>query len=246
MNSELKIMGYLKRRRTDDMNLVSIVILQNVCKVYRTGETEITALKDVNLTVNRGEYVAVLGPSGSGKSTLLNIVGGLDHPTKGAARIDGKNLKQLKDSELARFRAEKVGFVFQFFNLIPTFTVFENIMVPAEILGLKREEIRKRTEAVVRKVGLEERANHFPHQLSGGEQQRVTIARAFINNPVLLLCDEPTGNLDTKTGAGITRLLREINKEQGTTLIVVTHDQRIAQDANYIVELVDGQISGDY
>lgn len=239
-------MSHLKRRRTDDMNLVSIVILQNVYKVYRMGETEITALKDVNLTVDRGEYVAVLGPSGSGKSTLLNIVGGLDHPTNGAAHIDGKNLKQLKDSELARFRAEKVGFVFQFFNLIPTFTVFENIMVPAEILGLKREEIRKRTEAVVRKVGLEERTNHFPHQLSGGEQQRVAIARAFINNPVLLLCDEPTGNLDTKTGAGIISLLREINKEQGTTLIVVTHDQQIAQDANHIVELVDGQISGGY
>jgi len=226
--------------------LAPIVALQNVYKVYRMGETEITALKDVNLKVNRGEYIAVLGPSGSGKSTMLNIIGGLDHPTNGTAYVDGEDLKYLKDSKQARFRAEKVGFVFQFFNLIPTFTVFENIMVPAEILGVKREEIRKRTETVVRKVGLKERTNHFPHQLSGGEQQRVAIARAFINNPVLLLCDEPTGNLDTKTGAEIISLLREINKEQGTTLIVVTHDERIAQDANRVVELVDGQISGNH
>ena len=226
--------------------LAPMVMLQNVYKVYRMGETEITALKDVNLKVDRGEYVAVLGPSGSGKSTMLNIIGGLDHPTNGAAYVDGEDMKRLKDSKLARFRAEKVGFIFQFFNLIPTFTVFENIMVPAEILGLKREEIRKRAETVVRKVGLEERRDHFPHQLSGGEQQRVAIARAFINNPVLLLCDEPTGNLDTKTGAEIISLLREINKEQGTTLIVVTHDQRIAQDANHVVELVDGQILGNH
>jgi len=226
--------------------LAPMVMLQNVYKVYRMGETEITALKDVNLKVDHSEYVAVLGPSGSGKSTMLNIIGGLDHPTNGAAYVDGEDMKRLKDSKLARFRAEKVGFIFQFFNLIPTFTVFENIMVPAEILGLKREEIRKRAETVVRKVGLEERRDHFPHQLSGGEQQRVAIARAFINNPVLLLCDEPTGNLDTKTGAEIISLLREINKEQGTTLIVVTHDQRIAQDANHVVELVDGQILGNH
>ena len=226
--------------------LAPMVMLQNVYKVYRMGETEITALKDVNLKVDHSEYVAVLGPSGSGKSTMLNIIGGLDHPTNGAAYVDGEDMKRLKDSKLARFRAEKVGFIFQFFNLIPTFTVLENIMVPAEILGLKREEIRKRAETVVKKVGLEERRDHFPHQLSGGEQQRVAIARAFINNPVLLLCDEPTGNLDTKTGAEIISLLREINKEQGTTLIVVTHDQRIAQDANHVVELVDGQILGNH
>lgn len=220
----------------------SMVRLQNVYKVYKTGEAEIVALKDVSFNVDRGEYVTILGPSGSGKSTMLNIIGGLDRPTKGAVYVDGEDLQRLRDSKLARFRAEKVGFVFQFFNLIPTFTAFENIMVPAEILGLKREESKERAEMLIRKVRLEERKNHFPHQLSGGEQQRVAIARALINNPVLLLCDEPTGNLDSKSGAEIVSLLREINEEQGATLVVVTHDQRIAQEADRVVELVDGQI----
>ncbi|MEM2969411.1 MAG: ABC transporter ATP-binding protein [Candidatus Bathyarchaeia archaeon] len=220
----------------------SMVRLQNVYKVYKTGEAEIVALKDVSFNVDRGEYVTILGPSGSGKSTMLNIIGGLDRPTKGAVYVDGEDLQRLRDSKLARFRAEKVGFVFQFFNLIPTFTAFENIMVPAEILGLKREESKERAKMLIRKVRLEERKNHFPHQLSGGEQQRVAIARALINNPVLLLCDEPTGNLDSKSGAEIVSLLREINEEQGATLVVVTHDQRIAQEADRVVELVDGQI----
>ncbi len=219
----------------------SMVTLQNVYKVYKIGEAEIVALKNVSFKVDCGEYVTILGPSGSGKSTLLNIIGGLDRPTKGVVYIDGKDLKSLKDSKMARFRAEKVGFVFQFFNLIPTFTAFENIMVPAEILGLKREERKERAETLIRKVRLEERKNHFPHQLSGGEQQRVAIARALINKPALLLCDEPTGNLDTKSGAEIISLLREINDEH-TTLIVVTHDQRIAQESNRVIELVDGQI----
>ncbi|MBS7657215.1 ABC transporter ATP-binding protein [Candidatus Bathyarchaeota archaeon] len=219
-----------------------MVRLQNVYKVYKTGEAEIVALKDVSFNVDRGEYVTILGPSGSGKSTMLNIIGGLDRPTKGAVYVDGEDLQRLRDSKLARFRAEKVGFVFQFFNLIPTFTAFENIMVPAEILGLKREESKERAKMLIRKVRLEERKNHFPHQLSGGEQQRVAIARALINNPVLLLCDEPTGNLDSKSGAEIVSLLREINEEQGATLVVVTHDQRIAQEADRVVELVDGQI----
>jgi len=218
-----------------------MVTLQNVYKVYKIGEAEIVALKNVSFKVDCGEYVTILGPSGSGKSTLLNIIGGLDRPTKGVVYIDGKDLKSLKDSKMARFRAEKVGFVFQFFNLIPTFTAFENIMVPAEILGLKREERKERAETLIRKVRLEERKNHFPHQLSGGEQQRVAIARALINKPALLLCDEPTGNLDTKSGAEIISLLREINDEH-TTLIVVTHDQRIAQESNRVIELVDGQI----
>ncbi|MEM2146544.1 MAG: ABC transporter ATP-binding protein [Candidatus Jordarchaeaceae archaeon] len=226
--------------------MASTVILKNVYKIYKIGETEIAALKNVNLRVNQGEYIAVFGPSGSGKSTMLNLIGGLDHPTKGVVYVDGEDLKCLKDSKLARFRAKKVGFIFQFFNLIPTFTVFENIMVSAEILGLKREEIKKRTETLIRKIGVENRVNHFPHQLSGGEQQRVAIARALINDPVLLLCDEPTGNLDTKSSAEIISLLREINEKQGTTLIVVTHDQRIARDANYVVELVDGQILGNH
>ncbi len=226
--------------------LNSIVALINLRKVYRMGETEVPALNDVNLEVKRSEYVAVLGPSGSGKSTMLNIIGGLDRPTDGLIHVDGVDLRSLKESKLARFRAEKVGFVFQFFNLIPTFTVLENIMVPAEILGLRREETRTKAERILNKVGLDKRLNHFPHQLSGGEQQRVAIARSFVNDPVLLLCDEPTGNLDTKTGAEIVNLLNEVNEEQKTTLIVVTHDQRIASAANRIVELVDGRIVREY
>jgi putative ABC transport system ATP-binding protein len=206
------------------------------------GETEVQALKDINLEVGRSEFVAVQGPSGSGKTTLLNMIGGLDRPTAGLVQVDGENLVRHSESKLARFRARKVGFVFQFFNLIPTFTVFENVIVPAEILGLKREEIRKRAEQILEEVNLAERQLHFPHQLSGGEQQRVAIARAFMNNPALLLCDEPTGNLDTKTGAEIIHLLSEVNNEQNTTLIVVTHDARIAKESNRIIEIVDGQI----
>jgi putative ABC transport system ATP-binding protein len=213
-----------------------------VSKIYRMGETEVQALKDINLEVGRSEFVAVQGPSGSGKTTLLNMIGGLDRPTAGLVQVDGENLVEHSESKLARFRARKVGFVFQFFNLIPTFTVFENVIVPAEILGLKREEMRKRAEQILEKVNLAERQLHFPHQLSGGEQQRVAIARAFMNNPALLLCDEPTGNLDTKTGAEIIHLLSEVNNEQNTTLIVVTHDGRIAKESNRIIEIVDGQI----
>jgi putative ABC transport system ATP-binding protein len=200
-------------------------------------------LKKVNFEVERNEYVAILGPSGSGKSTLLNIVGGLDKPTEGLVYVDGENLGGLNESSLARFRAQKVGFVFQFFNLIPTFTVFENVMVPSEILGLERDEAEKNAENILKRVGLKERLYHLPHQLSGGERQRVAIARAFANNPILLLCDEPTGNLDTRTGAEIVKLLCEVNEEQNTTLVVVTHDQQIAVEADRVVELVDGQMT---
>ncbi|MDW8062108.1 MAG: ABC transporter ATP-binding protein [Nitrososphaerota archaeon] len=219
-----------------------IVVADGVSKIYKTGEINITALRNVDLKIWRGEYVAILGPSGSGKSTLLNIIGGLDRPTSGKIYVDGVDLGSLKEGRLARFRAEKVGFVFQFFNLIPTFTALENVMVPAEIVGLKAKDARRRAEKILVRVGLEGRFNHFPHQLSGGEQQRVAIARALVNNPPLLLCDEPTGNLDTKTGAEIIELLSEINTEYKATLIIVTHDQRIAKAADRIVNLVDGQI----
>ncbi|MBS7642017.1 ABC transporter ATP-binding protein [Candidatus Bathyarchaeota archaeon] len=219
-----------------------MVIADNISKIYKTGETNVIALKNVNLRIERGEYIAILGPSGSGKSTLLNIIGGLDRPTSGKIYVDGVDLGRLKEGGLARFRAEKIGFVFQFFNLIPTFTALENVMVPAEIIGLKTRDAREKAEKILARVGLEGRFNHFPYQLSGGEQQRVAIARALINNPPLLLCDEPTGNLDTKTGAEIVELLSEINAEYKTTLVIVTHDQRIAKAADRIVNLVDGQI----
>jgi len=224
----------------------SVVVLRNLWKIYRMGETSVEALRGVDLRVRRGEYVAVLGPSGSGKSTLLNIIGGLDRPTEGLVFVNGENLRRLSESRLARFRARNIGFVFQFFNLIPTFTVLENVMVPAEILGLGREEARRRAEIILRIVGLEDKIHNFPSQLSGGEQQRAAIARAFVNEPVLLLCDEPTGNLDTRTGASIVRLLMEANRRYGITLIVVTHDRRIADSADRVVNLVDGKIVGEY
>ncbi len=224
----------------------SVVLLRNLWKIYKMGEASVQALRGVDLRVKRGEYVAVLGPSGSGKSTLLNIIGGLDRPTEGLVYVNGENLRRLSESRLALFRAKNVGFVFQFFNLIPTFTVLENVMVPAEILGLDRDEARRRAEIILRIVGLEDRIHSFPSQLSGGEQQRAAIARAFVNEPALLLCDEPTGNLDTKTGAGIVRLLTEANKRYGITLIVVTHDHRIANSADRVVNLVDGKIVGEY
>lgn len=224
----------------------SVVVLRNLWKIYRMGETSVEALRGVDLRVRRGEYVAVLGPSGSGKSTLLNIIGGLDRPTEGLVFVNGENLRRLSESRLARFRARNIGFVFQFFNLIPTFTVLENVMVPAEILGLGREEARRRAEIILRIVGLEDKIHNFPGQLSGGEQQRAAIARAFVNEPVLLLCDEPTGNLDTRTGASIVRLLMEANRRYGITLIVVTHDRRIADSADRVVNLVDGKIVGEY
>jgi len=176
---------------------------------------------------------------------LLNIIGGLDKPTSGKIYVDGEDIGRLGERKISRFRARKVGFVFQFFNLIPTFTALENVMVPAEIIGLKPKDARIRAERILARVGLEKRFNHFPHQLSGGEQQRVAIARALINDPPLLLCDEPTGNLDSKTGTEIIELLIEINRERKTTLIIVTHDERIAKAADRIVNLVDGEIVKD-
>jgi putative ABC transport system ATP-binding protein len=227
------------------MVLDAIVNAINVGKVYRVGEVEVSALKNVSISIARGEFVAVFGPSGSGKTTLLNVIGGLDRPTSGEIYVDGEDIVRFGERKLSRFRARKVGFIFQFFNLIPTFTALENVMVPAEIVGLKPKDARIRAERILARVGLEKRFNHFPHQLSGGEQQRVAIARALINNPPLLLCDEPTGNLDSKTGVEIIELLSEINRERKTTLIIVTHDERIAKAADRIVNLVDGEIIKD-
>ena len=227
------------------MRLDTVVNAINVSKVYRVGEVEVLALKNVSISVSRGEFIAVFGPSGSGKTTLLNIIGGLDKPTSGKIYVDGEDIGKLGERKLSRFRAMKVGFIFQFFNLIPTFTTLENVMVPAEIVGLKPKDARIKAERVLARVGLEKRLNHFPHQLSGGEQQRVAIARALINDPPLLLCDEPTGNLDSKTGAEMIEMLSEINRERKTTLIIVTHDERIAKAADRIVNLVDGEIVKD-
>ncbi|RLG42371.1 MAG: hypothetical protein DRO01_01390 [Thermoproteota archaeon] len=222
------------------------VELRGVSKVY-PGTVPVRALDNVDLRVEKGEFVAVMGPSGSGKSTLLHVVGCMDRPTSGTVLVDGIDVAGLGDRELARIRAEKVGFVFQFFNLIPTLNCLENVELPMHILGrLGGADIRARAVRLLQMVGLGERMSHRPAQLSGGERQRVAIARALANMPTLMLADEPTGNLDTQTGLEIVEMLREINEATGQTVIVVTHDPVVAEGAGKVVEMVDGRVvTGD-
>ena len=213
------------------------VALEGVSKIYPMGELEVRALDAVDLEVPSGGFVVVLGPSGSGKTTLLNLVGGLDVPTEGRVVVDGTDITNYSLAELTAFRRQHVGFVFQFFNLIPTLTALENVQVAAELTGRA-----DRASEVLALVGLAERQNHFPAQLSGGEQQRVAIARALSKAPGLLLCDEPTGELDYQTGKRIMGLLRELNRTEGTTVLVVTHNTAIAAVADIAVRLRDGRV----
>ncbi len=219
----------------------SIIELKNVSKVYKMDSVEVKALDNVSMQVKDGEYLAVEGPSGSGKSTLLHMIGLLDRPTTGNIFLQGKNVLRLGDSQLARIRGEKIGFVFQFFNLYPTLTTLENIQLPMTIIGKNSEDSEKRAHDLLEKVGLEKRASHFPAQLSGGERQRVAVARALANNPVLILADEPTGNLDSKTGKEILKLFNALNKE-GRTIIVVTHDRDIAAQTERVIRISDGTV----
>ena len=213
------------------------VTLRAVSKVYPMGELEVRALDRVDLEVPRGAFVVILGPSGSGKTTLLNLVGGLDVPTEGQVVMDGTDISDYSPAELTAFRRRHVGFIFQFFNLIPTLTAVENVLVAAELAG--RAE---RASEVLALVGLGDRQDHFPAQLSGGEQQRVAIARALSKAPGLLLCDEPTGELDYQTGRRIMGLLRDLNRTEGTTVLAVTHNAAIAAMADIAVRLRDGQV----
>jgi putative ABC transport system ATP-binding protein len=214
-------------------------------KIYKLGKTEVHALRGVDLKASPGEFVAVMGVSGSGKSTLLHLLGGLDRPTEGSIKIDGVDLSTLKDSQLADIRSTKIGFVFQFFNLLTRLTALRNVQLPLEIAGAPAKEAQKRALEMLKLVGLEDRASHRPTELSGGEQQRVAVARALINNPKILLADEPTGNLDTKTGLEILQLLKQINKEKSKTLIIVSHDLRVAELADRTVNLRDGVVVGE-
>lgn len=211
-------------------------------KIYKLGKTEVHALRGVDLKASPGEFVAVMGVSGSGKSTLLHLLGALDRPTEGSIKIDGVDLSTLKDSQLADIRSKKIGFVFQFFNLLTRLTALRNVQLPLEIAGAPGKEAQKRALEMLKLVGLEDRASHRPTELSGGEQQRVAVARALINNPKILLADEPTGNLDTKTGLEILQLLKQINKEKSKTLIIVSHDLRVAELADRTVNLRDGVV----
>jgi putative ABC transport system ATP-binding protein len=218
-----------------------VVLASNLCKTYEIGDLKVEALKNVNLRVKNGEFTVISGPSGSGKTTLLNIIGGIDKPTSGRIIVFGKNLGVKDEDFLATFRCCKVGFVFQSYNLVSTLTVAENIAFPMEWMRKPEEHIRKRVEELLEIVGLQHRAEHFPSQLSGGEQQRVAIARALANDPPLVLADEPTGNLDAKTSVKIVEILQKL-KDDGKTIIVATHDERIFQLADQIVYLEDGKL----
>jgi putative ABC transport system ATP-binding protein len=220
-----------------------MIRLANVSKVVTSGAEQLTILNGVDLSVPRGQFVSVVGPSGSGKSTLLSLVAGLDAPSSGQVFLDGQNITWMNEDDLADLRGAKVGFIFQSFHLIPSLTAYENVLVPMEIMGYP--SARARAEALVDEVGLRDRAHHYPSQLSGGEQQRVAIARAFSNDPGLLLADEPTGNLDVRNGTHILELLVKLNRERGTTLMLVTHDHALASMADRIVSLNEGRIVSD-
>lgn len=216
------------------------VHLENVSKTYRMGEVEVHALKEVSLEARRGEFIVVLGPSGSGKTTMLNCIGGIDTPTSGTIIVGGNDISRLNEKELTKFRRDTVGFIFQFFNLIPTLTAQENVEFA---LDLVPKDKRGSAFEVLEQVGLGERAGHFPSQLSGGEQQRVAVARALSKRPPVVLCDEPTGELDYDTGKMILRLMRDIARQERCNFLVVTHNSAIAQMADTVVELHSGEIS---
>jgi len=220
-----------------------MLIAQQVTREYRSGDQNLAVLKDVSFTVEQGDFVAIVGPSGSGKTTLLGLLAGLDTPTRGKVILDGHDLTSMTENERARLRGEKVGFVFQTFQLIPTLTARENIAVPLELQG--NDGASERARDLLEKVGLEERGHHFPMQLSGGEQQRVALARAFANSPRILFADEPTGNLDAATGGRVFDLLATLNRESGSTIILVTHDAALAGRASRIIRLSDGRVVDD-
>lgn len=222
-----------------------VLELLDVKKVYKMDSVEVNALMGINMAVKEGEFVAVVGASGSGKSTLLSIIGALDSPTEGSVFLDGTDLTKLPESKIARIRGRKIGFVFQTFNLYPTLSVYENIALPMRIHEFPEKEIRAKVSELVKLVGLQNRSSHLPAQLSGGERQRVSLARALAASPSMILADEPTGNLDTKTSAGIMKLLTDLHKDHGRTIVLVTHDQNLAKSAERIITLSDGMIISD-
>ncbi|MEM5821074.1 MAG: ABC transporter ATP-binding protein [Candidatus Aenigmatarchaeota archaeon] len=216
--------------------------LIDVWKSYKVGESEITVLKGINLKVNDGEFISLLGPSGSGKSTLLHIIGCLDKPSKGKVIIDGKDISKLNDNELALLRREKIGFVFQFYFLFPYLNAIENVMLPMLLAGKPKKEAEERAKELLEKVGLEkDRFYNKPNQLSGGQQQKVAIARALANNPKILLADEPTGNLDSKSALEVMEIFKRINKD-GTTIIMVTHNVELTKYSNRVIRIKDGKL----
>jgi len=219
----------------------SIIRLDNVWKIYQMGNVQVNALRGLNLKIKHGEFVAVMGPSGSGKSTAVNMIGCLDIPTRGRIYLEGKNISHMTESDLAQIRGKKIGFIFQQFNLIPTLNALENVMLPMTFQGIDAETRKKRATELLKMVGLGERLHHRPTELSGGQQQRVAIARALSNDPEVILADEPTGNLDTKTGKKVMEFLKKLHK-QGKTIVMVTHEQTISKFAQRVEYLRDGVV----
>lgn len=223
--------------------MTSIIQVDNVHKSYLMGKEAVPALRGVTIEVEQGEMLCLMGPSGSGKTTLLNLLGGLDEPGRGHILIDGENIVAMKEEQIARLRLQKMGFIFQTFNLLSNFTAFENVEAPAVLAGkLRRKERKKRTAMLLEQVGLADRMDHYPSELSGGQQQRVAIARALANDPPIIIGDEMTGDLDSATGFEVMRLIRQLNQEQAKTVIFVTHDPRMAEFADRTIHMLDGRI----
>ncbi|MGJ3240296.1 MAG: ABC transporter ATP-binding protein [Anaerolineae bacterium] len=227
------------------MNQDAVVYAKDLEKTFMSGEVEVQALRGISLDIKRGEFIGIVGPSGSGKSTLMGLIGGLDTPTRGTIAIDGVDISSMKERPLTRIRNEKIGFVFQSFNLIPTLTAVENVALPIQFSKNKQFNATQRAKELLAMLGLEDRLTHRPAQLSGGQQQRVAIARALANNPALLLGDEPTGNLDTKSSDVVMQALRDVQENMNTTVILVTHDMDIASQVDRLITLVDGRIEQD-
>lgn len=219
-----------------------MIRLIDVYKSYKQGRNEITVLSGVSLDIRKGEFAAIMGPSGSGKSTLLHLIGGLDWPSRGEVLVDGRIISQMPDDQITLLRRNKIGFIFQFFNLLPTLTALENVMLPLILDKQPKAQVDSRSELLLKRVGLESRYDHLPEELSGGEIQRLAIARALVFNPPILLADEPTGNLDSKTGESILDLMSQINREENCTVVMVTHNHEAAGYGDRIIHLRDGRI----
>lgn len=239
-----KIKGKKEKKGTE-LSDKDMVMVEELIKVYKSGKLEVTALRGVSTSIKRGEIVAIIGPSGCGKTTLLNIIGGLDDATAGKVFVDGKNIRNMKEEKLVQFRRKTVGFIFQNFNLIPSLTARQNIELPMRLNKLPMDTRKERITKLFKSIGLEDRMDHRPEQLSGGEQQRIAFAVALANDPPLILADEPTGELDTHTGQEIMEIFKALSRQLGKTEIIVTHDPRIADFADRTLKIIDGKIVGD-
>ncbi len=220
----------------------TLVEIRNLVKTYTRGDQDVPVLRDITLNIARGDFISLMGPSGSGKSTLLNLIAGIDKPTAGVLRIDGEDISQLSEGDLADWRASNIGFIFQFYNLMPVLTAFENVELPLLLTNLSKAERRQRVNLTLDMVGLSDRLDHYPNELSGGQQQRVAIARAIVTDPTILVCDEPTGDLDKQSATDVLNMLKELNEKLGKTIIMVTHDGHAAEAARRIVHLEKGEL----